>query len=428
MPVERKPKATPPSPPALVEVEITALGHRGDGIAHRDGETIFVPYGAPGDRLMVRPEGEREGGRLARIEQHLVDSPERATPPCPHFGDCGGCALQHLTAAAYTEWKQNLVGDALERRGVSTEVAPMIAIPPASRRRATFVARRKGKETILGFNAMGSSRIVDLSTCHIILPALVNLLAPLRAALGRILGGDEAADVSVTACDSGIDLWLKTRRPPALEARQALITLAEGLYLARVSAGSDADLVVLRRQPQVSFSGVRVNLPVDSFLQPSAGGEAALVELVQKPLAGRKAVADLYAGCGTFTFALRAGRQVHAVEGAAASLAALSAAARGAGGRITAERRDLVREPLTASELKRFDAIVFDPPRAGAKEQAQEIARSKLDCVIGVSCNPTSFARDARILTDAGFRLAKVTPVDQFPWSAHLELVGVFNR
>src|SRR5580704_18159907 len=154
MPVERKPKATQPLPPALVEVEIAALGHRGDGIAHRNGETIFVPYGAPGDRLVIRLEGEREGGRLARIEQHLVDSPERATPPCPHFGDCGGCALQHLTPAAYTAWKQNLVRDALERRGVFAEVAPMIAIPPASRRRATFVARRKGKEIILGFNSM----------------------------------------------------------------------------------------------------------------------------------------------------------------------------------------------------------------------------------------------------------------------------------
>jgi 23S rRNA (uracil1939-C5)-methyltransferase len=428
MPTERKPKARQPMPPTLVEVEIAALGHRGDGIARRDGETIFVPYGAPGDRLIVRLEGEREGGRLARIEQRLADSPLRATPPCRHFGDCGGCALQHLNPAAYADWKQDLLRDALGRHGVEAEVARMIAIPPASRRRATFVARRKGKDIALGFNAMGSNRIVDLSTCHILLPALVDLLAPLRSVLARALGSEEAADVSLTASDSGMDLWLKNKRPLPLAARQALIALAESLDLARVSAGAEADIVVLRRHPRVNFSGVSVNLPVDSFLQPSAGGESALVKLVSEPLAGCKAVADLYAGCGTFTFALRAGRQVHAVEGATAALAALSAAARGAGGRITSERRDLAREPLTVSELKRFDAVVFDPPRAGAREQAIEIARSKLDCVIGVSCNPTSFSRDARILSDAGFRLAKVTPVDQFPWSAHLELVGVFTR
>jgi 23S rRNA (uracil1939-C5)-methyltransferase len=433
MPVRRKATTNPPSGPESprpesVELEIAALGHRGDGIAHLDGQTIFVPYSLPGDRLIVRLQGEREGGRLARIEQRLTDGPDRVQPPCIYFGDCGGCALQHLRAGAYSAWKQALVGDALARQGVAAEVSAMVAIPPGSRRRATFIAEKRGGDVHLGFNAMGSSRVVDLHLCHILLPALVDLLAPLRSTLARVLAGNETADIAVTLSDSGIDLWLKTKRALSLASREALVALAEQSNLARISAGADAEPVALRRQPQMNFSGVAVALPVDSFLQPSAGGEAALVALTSEALTRSKTIADLYAGCGTFSFALMPGRRIHAVEGNAASLAALAAAARGSGGRVTGERRDLAREPLTALELNKFDAIVFDPPRAGAREQAMEIARSKVKLAVAVSCNPVSFARDARILCDAGFHLAKVTPVDQFPWSAHLELVGVFSR
>jgi len=428
MPARRKAITKLPTGSETLELEIASLGHRGDGIGHTDGQTIFVPYSAPGDRLIVRLEGEREGGRLARIEQRLADGPDRVLPPCIYFSDCGGCALQHLNTAAYSAWKQALVGDALARQGVAAGVSAMVAIPPGSRRRATFIAERRGRDIHLGFNAMGSSRIVDLSLCHILLPVLVDLLGPLRSMLVRVIGGNEAADIAATLSDSGIDLWLKTTRPLSLAAREALVALAEQCNLARISAGADAEPVALRRQPQMNFSGVTVALPPDSFLQPSAGGEAALVALVGEALTGRKTVADLYAGCGTFTFALMPGRRVHAVDSNAAPLAALAAAARGSGGRVTSERRDLGREPLTALELNKFDAVVFDPPRAGAKEQAAEIARSKLKLAVAVSCNPVTFARDARILADAGFHLAKVTPVDQFPWSAHLELVGVFRR
>jgi 23S rRNA (uracil1939-C5)-methyltransferase len=425
MPAERKPKVDLPT---VLEVEITDLGHRGDGIGHAEGMTVFVPYAAPGDRLKVRVEREREGGYSARIVARLADGPDRAIPPCIHFGDCGGCAVQHLNRDAYSAWKEGLLREALSRRGINVPASPMIALPPGTRRRAVFVAERRGGEVILGFNAIGSGRVVDLSTCHILLPELVGLLAPLRAALATVLRTGESADVSVTRSDSGIDLWLKNTRSLSLEGRQVLISLAERLDLARVSAGRDTEPVALRRQPRMMFTGTAVSLPVDSFLQPSTGGEAALVNLIVEALGKRKKVADLYAGCGTFTFALAPGRRVHAVEGNAASHAALAAAGRRAGGRITSERRDLAREPLGAIELNKFDAVVFDPPRAGAKEQVQQIARSKLHCAVGVSCNPASFARDARILLDAGFSLTQVTPVDQFPWSAHLELVGVFSR
>ncbi len=414
MPARRKPITKQPTNSEPVELEISTLGHRGDGIGHLEAKTIFVPYSAPGDRLVVHLEGEREGGRMARIEQRLADGPDRVQPPCVYFGDCGGCALQHLSGLAYRAWKQALVGDALARQGVAAEVSAMIAIPPGSRRRATFIAERRGGDVHLGFNAMASSRIVDLHLCHILLPALVDLLAPLRSTLVRVLGGNETADIAATLSDSGIDLWLKSRRPLSRTARQALIAFAEQNNLARLSVGADAEPVALRRKPQMNFSGVSLSLPPDSFLQPSAGGEAALVALVGEALAGRKTVADLYAGCGTFSFALMPGRRIHAVEGNAASVAALATAARSSGDRVTSERRDLAREPLTALELNRFDAVVFDPPRAGAKEQASEIARSKLKLAVAVSCNPVSFARDARILCDAGFRLSKVAPVDQF--------------
>jgi len=426
--VDRSVIKVPPSDSPEIEVDIAGLGHRGDGIGHAAGQTVFVPYAAPGDRLLVRLEGERDGGRLGHIAKRSIDGPGRVPPPCVHFGDCGGCALQHLQASAYLAWKQDLVGEALARRRIETDVAPMIVVPTGSRRRAVFVAERQGREIRLGFNAARSRRIVDLATCHLLLPELVRLLPALREALSQVLGPKESADIAATVTDSGTDLWLKSGRSLPLAGRQALIDLAERSDLARVSVGPDADPVIIRRPPRVIFGGIPVALPPDAFLQPNAAGELVLTKIVTEALAGRKRIADLYAGCGTFTLALAAERKVHAVEADAPALAALAAAARGLAGRVTVERRDLAREPLGVDELKTFDAVIFDPPRAGAKEQAAEIARSRLDCAIGVSCHPTSFARDARILIDGGFRLVRVVPVDQFPWSAHLELVGVFAR
>ncbi len=360
--------------------------------------------------------------------RRLADGPDRTAPPCAHFGDCGGCALQHLKQPAYLAWKRSLVGEALLRRGIETDIASMIVVPPGTRRRADFVAQRQAREVRLGFNAAASARIVDLSICHILLPDLVRLLPPLREALAQVLRPKESADVAATLSDSGIDLWLKTRGDLSLAGRQALVGLGERLNLARISAGRDADPVVIRRTPQAIFGGIAVALPPNAFLQPSAAGELALSAAVKAALAGKEKIADLYAGCGTFSFALAAQHKVHAVEANAPALAALSAAAKALGGRLTSERRDLAREPLGAGELKKFDAVLFDPPRAGAREQASEIARSPLATAVGVSCNPVTFARDARILIDGGFRLKRVLPVDQFPWSAHLELVGVFER
>ena len=432
----RKPARSTRGKPPEVEVQIAALGGRGDGVGYAagqgggqgGGQAIFVPFAVPGDRLRVAIVGERDGGLLGRIVERLEDGADRARPPCRHFGTCGGCALQHVTAEAYVAWKQALIGQALARRGIEAEILPLRTLPPAGRRRAVFAAARHGKYVELGFNASASASVVDLQICLILEERLVALLAPLRETLLAVLGPKEAADLAVALTDSGIDLWIKARRPPGLTAREALVDLANARDLARVSAGPEAELVLMRRQPRAIFGGVAVALPPGAFLQPTAAGEAVLAETVTGALAGRGRVADLYAGCGTFTFPLAARAKVHAVEGDEPSLAALAGAARNLAGRVSAERRDLARSPLTAAELDRFDAVVFDPPRAGAKDQSAEIARSRLDLAVGVSCHPGSFARDAQILIDGGFRLEQVLPVDQFPWSPHLELVGIFRR
>lgn len=414
--------------PPDAEIEITALGLAGDGIGHLDGRPVFVPYAAPGDRLRVQLEDDGEGGWRGRILERLGDGAARAAPPCPHFADCGGCSLQHLTAEAYRGWKQDLVTEALARRGIETVVAPMLALPPGSRRRAVLAAGAGAEGPTLGFNAAGSGRIVDLSLCLLLTPRLQSFLAPLRRALAAVLRRGERADAMVTETESGIDLWLQLRRPPKEAGRRILIELAETEDLARISLGPTAELLLQRRPARMLFGGTEVLLPPGAFLQPSALGEATLTRAVTTVLKGRKQIVDLYAGCGTFTFALAAGAKIHAVEGDEAAQGALAAAARGLGGRVTTERRDLARSPLTAAELDRFDALVLDPPRAGAKAQAESIATSDLDLVAYVSCDPRSFARDAKILIEGGFRLERVLPVDQFPWSAHLELVGVFRR
>lgn len=423
------PSLSPPSPtPLEAEVEITGLGLAGDGVGHLDGRPVFVPYAAPGDRLRVQLEDDGEGGWRGRILDRLRDGTERVPPPCPHFADCGGCSLQHLSAAAYRGWKQDLVTEALTRRGIETAVAPLLALPPGGRRRAVLAAEKTGAGAILGFNAAGSGRIVDLSLCLLLTPRLQSFLAPLRRALAGVLWRGERADVMVTETESGIDLWLQLRRSAGEAGRRILIDLAEAEDLARISLGPTAELLLQRRPPRMLFGATEVLLPPGAFLQPSALGEAALTRAVTTVLKGRKRIADLYAGCGTFTFALAAGAKIHSVEGDEAAQGALAAAARGLGGRVTTERRDLARSPLTAVELHRFDTLLVDPPRAGAKAQAEAVAASGLDLVAYVSCDPKSFARDAKILIEGGFRLERVLPVDQFPWSSHLELVGVFRR
>ncbi len=423
-----------------VELTIESLGGRGDGIASLDGRPVFVPLAVAGDRARVRVSGTRAGGFKAELLELLAEGPGRVEPPCPHFGPCGGCALQHLADERYAEWKRDLVAQALARRALhDVPLGPLIRVRPGTRRRATLTAHRAGARVRLGFHGRDSHAVVDVESCLLLRPRLEALLAPLRALLGALLEEGETAAVALLDSEAGVDVLVVSRRAPGLAAREALAGFAAAQDLARLSwAGRVAagqalapEPVVIRRPPAVRFAGVAVEPPPGGFLQPTAEGEAALSERVLSYVPERAAtVAELYAGCGTFTFALARRARVHALERDEAALAALWAAARKAGlaGRVTVEARDLARAPLTAEELAGSECVVFDPPRAGAREQAAALADSPVPAVVAVSCNPNSFARDARILVDGGYRLVEVSPVDQFPWSGHLELVASFRR
>ena len=415
-----------------VELAIESIGGRGDGIGYSDGRPVYVPLTVPGDRLCADLERPRGDGFAGRIIEILAEGPGRVPAPCPHFGACGGCALQHLEEQLYAAWKEQLLRTALARRGFADPpLRPMLRIGPGTRRRASLAAERAGRSVRLGFHARESHRVIDATGCLVLTPALSALLSPLRDALLPVLADGERVEVTATATDSGVDLLLAGKRPLSLAARESLAALADGADLARITWRADRqppDPVAIRRPARIVFGGVPVDLPLGAFLQPTAAGEAALVAAVTQALAGCDRVADLYAGCGTFSFPLARGGRVHAVEGDGEAIAAVAAAVRRAGlePRVTTAQRDLAGDPLSADELARFDGIVFDPPRAGAKSQAEQLARSTVSKIVAVSCDPATFARDARILVDGGYRLLEATPIDQFIWSPHVEIVAVF--
>ncbi|WP_282607291.1 class I SAM-dependent RNA methyltransferase [Pelagibius sp. Alg239-R121] len=418
-----------------MELTVETLGARGDGVTQLDGRPVFLPMTLPGDRVIARIQGERGGGLKAEVVELLETGSGRVDPPCPHFGPCGGCTVQHLDPAPYGEWKRDLVVQGLERRGFSADiVAPLIQTAPGSRRRMSLRALKQGKKLRLGFNGRESRFIVDLETCLLVTPGLRALIAPLRAALSAALAEREQADIVVTETQTGLDLLISSAANLDLQARENWAAFAEAQDLARLSwqhPDEESEPLSVRRGPQVSFGGIAVEPVPGGFLQPSVEGERTLTDLVMSfvPKAA-ETIADLFSGAGTFTFPLAARARVHAVEGDERSVAALWSAARRAdlANRITVEQRDLMRQPVGADELEGGDCVVFDPPRAGARDQALELGDSSIATVIAVSCNPNTFGRDARILVDSGYELTEVTPVDQFPWSGHVELVACFKR
>lgn len=397
----------------IVELSVEALGAQGDGIARWHGETVFVPFAAPGDRVRARLGARRGQGREARVVERLALGQGRAEPVCRHFGRCGGCALQHLGGEAYRALKLAALHGALRRIGIDPAVvAPLREVPPG-RRRARLGLR---PPALAGFRERFSHALVDLDECAVLDPALFALVAPLRE-----LAGLGPAEVTLTHTDSGVDMLVEAAARPELAALEALAAFAERHDVARIAWGDTT--VVERRPVRVQLSSVAVPFPPGAFLQASAAAEAALVAEVTAAIGGARPVLDLYAGLGTFAFALGGG--AHAVEGNAAAAAAMAAAA--APG-ITVERRDLERDPLPVEALARYAAAVFDPPRAGARRQAERLAASAIPTIVAVSCNPATFARDAARLIAGGYRLERVAPVDQFVWTPHLELVAVFRR
>lgn len=412
----------------LVELEIIALGALGDGVGRLEGRPVYVSLALPGERVLVAIDGARGDGWAGRITELPKAAPERVPAPCRQFGQCGGCALQHLANSAYVDWKVAQLRTALIRRDLdAVAIQPMTQVGAGRRRRATLAAERSGPAIRLGFNARASRRVVDAAGCLVLAPPLTSVLPVLQSALAKVMPEGGQADVTMTLCDSGVDLAVTTKQALSLQAREALAEASDRADLARVTWQGEP--VAIRRTPRVTFGGVAVELPPGAFLQPTAEGEAALVAAVTGWFAGCKSIADLYAGCGTFTFPLAREARVFAAEGDDSALAALAASARRAGlPQIIAVQRDLARDPLSAEELKRFDGVVFDPPRAGARAQAEQLARSKVSTVVAVSCDPATFARDARILADGGYRLQEVRPIDQFVWSPHLELAALFRR
>ncbi|MDH3232677.1 MAG: 23S rRNA (uracil(1939)-C(5))-methyltransferase RlmD [Alphaproteobacteria bacterium] len=427
------------------DLEITALGARGDGIASLGGTRVIVPGALPGERVRARIGRARRGGRgksdappRARSVEIVERAPDRITPACRHFGTCGGCTIQHLAAAPALAWKRRLIAEALDRRGLPDEVVrPVTAIEPGVRRRADFTAIRRRDDVLLGFNEAASHNVVDIAECPVLLPEIAALLGPLRAFLHELLTPAERAEAVVNATETGLDLVLVTATKLGAGGRSRMAQFAEDRDLARISRrhpqAETPEIVAERRAPMAPFGGFPVRLPPGAFLQASAAGEASLVASVIAIVNDATRIADLYCGCGSFTFALAAHRSgkpgIHAVDGNEAAVAAVRAAANAAGlTRVTSEQRDLDRRPLRFDELARFDAVVFDPPRAGAKAQAMALAESRVPVIAAVSCHPASFARDADILAAGGYTLDWVQPVDQFPWTPHVELVARFYR
>jgi len=347
---------------------------------------------------------------------------------CRHFGTCGGCAHQDMPDAAYRALKRRIVVDALARHGIAAAVDEIVEVPPGTRRRAVLKARKDEEGVALGFHAARTHTIVDLEECLVVTPALAALVPRLRRMLAALLAAGEDAELRLVETDTGVDLGLRWRRPNDTATLAALARWAEKLRLARVSAHGETTVELAK--PTVRLGKATVALSPETFLQPTREGEAALQAFVGESLAGARRIADLFAGCGTFTFPLAEKAQVRAVELDASMLAALAAAAKTASGLkpITTERRNLFRRPLSETELASYDAVVLDPPRAGALEQAKVLARSQIGRVAYVSCDAETFARDARVLIDGGFRLGRVVPVDQFLWSSHIELAALFQR
>ena len=403
---------------------IDHIGAQGDGRAKEDGAWVSVAFTLPGEVVEVSGEGDRLA--LRRI---VAASAARAEPPCRHFGRCGGCSLQHLAAAPYAAFKRDLIVRALSARGLEADVAEAWITPAASRRRASFAARRQGKAVLLGFHARRSHELVALEECKVIRPAMLAAFPLLKAVSDALLTGKETLSLLMTEADSGLDLAVsgvaKEARPLA-RAEAAAMGLRGGLARVGIEGGD----VLTERRPMISVGAARLLPPAGGFLQASAEAEAEMARLVMAHLDGAGPVTDLFSGCGTFALRLAARQAVHAVEGDRAAIEALGEAARAAPGLkpLTTERRDLFRNPLAPSELARFGGLVLDPPRAGTAAQAAEIARSGVPRLAYVSCDPATLARDLRTLADGGYRIIRIHPIDQFLWSAHVEAVALLEK
>jgi 23S rRNA (uracil1939-C5)-methyltransferase len=402
----------------VTEIAITRLGHRGDGIGEGPGrQTVYAARTLPGEVIA----GEIDGDRI-ETPAIVTPSPERVSAPCVHYRSCGGCALMHASDGFVADWKTGVIATALAAQGLDADMRPIANSPPRSRRRASLAGRRTKKGALVGFHARRSDTIVPITDCHVLAPGLMAAV-PVLEDITR-LGGSRAGVLSfaMTMTESGVDLRVTGGKPLDGPLRADLGAFAGSF----VRLTWEDEPIFAATAPVVRFGKATVTPPPGAFLQATAHGEAVLLSAVEEAADGGIRVADLFAGCGTFALPLALRAAVHAVEGEAALLATLDAGARHAQGLkpITTEARDLFRRPLMATELSAYDAVVIDPPRAGAEAQTRALAEARVPRIAAVSCNPVTFARDAAILTRAGYRLNWVQPVDQFRWSTHVELAA----
>jgi 23S rRNA (uracil1939-C5)-methyltransferase len=406
---------------------ITRLGQHGDGIADTPAGPLYVPYVLPGETAEVDTwAGHPDRRHLIRID---IASSERIAPICPHFGVCGGCALQHWATAPYRAWKRALAIETLAQAGLDAPVDDLIDAHGEGRRRAVFHARRGTRDVLeVGFAALRAHHVVAIDRCPILAPGLARAIEAAWALAETLASAGKPLDLQATASESGLDIDVRGSGPLSLQRSAELARLAEKHALARLTR--HGEIVAQRVAPTVTMGRARVVLPPGGFLQATAAGEAALARLVAENCGAAENIADLFAGVGPFALRLGERARVTAADYDKEAIAALQRAAATTQGLkpIEALARDLFRRPLVPAELKRYDAAVFDPPRQGAEAQARELAASAVPTVVAVSCNPATFARDARILVDGGYRLVRVTPVDQFRYSAHVELVARFDK
>jgi 23S rRNA (uracil1939-C5)-methyltransferase len=411
-------------------VTIQKLGAQGDGIVNSADGPIYVPFTLPGETVAIARI--KSQGTVMSI---TTPSPDRQEPLCRHFGPdgvngtCGGCTLQHVGDATYRAFKRQLVIDALKSKGLTPEVGELVVAHPGERRRVTFAARKTEKEMLLGFNQAESHHLVNIEECPISSAALIARLPAIKAIGAALANSADSFRITVLETLTGLDIAVdgikKISDPQRRKAVETVLTLRG---IARVSL--NGEILVEPLKPMLDFGGVQVSPPAGSFTQATKPAEEAMAEMVLAHVGKSKRIADLFAGTGTFSLRLARLGRVHAVESEEKPLAALDHAARNTQGLkpVTIERRDLFRRPLMTSELKVYDAVVFDPPRAGAEFQCKELARSTVKKINAVSCNPLTLARDLAILIEGGYRVTSVTPIDQFLWTSHVEVVATLEK
>jgi len=405
---------------------IASIGHRGDGVVETPDGAVYVPFTLPGETVEVDGwPGHPDRRHLLRVESASAD---RVAPICPHFGACGGCATQHWRSEPYRAWKRSLVTTALAQAGLPDAVGDLVDAHGRGRRRATLHARRGTHDVLqVGFAAPRAHHIVAIDQCPILAPELDGTIKSCWAVAEALGPAGKPLDIQVTATDNGLDIDVRGSGPLAPARIAALARVADLHRLARLTR--HGELIALRAAPTLTMGRAKVTLPPGAFLQATEAGEAALAAQVVAHVGTAKSIADLFAGVGPFALRLAERARLMAADSDEPAIAALKAAAATPGLKpIEAVRRDLFRRPLVAAELKPYDAVVFDPPRQGAEAQARQLAASAVPAVVAVSCNPATFARDAKILVDGGYRLGAVTPIDQFRYSAHVEIVARFAR